>query len=58
MSEKIQKVCKLNSGFWFSFSSRGYFFSVGYFAFTKTTEYAAAFWENLDDGQFAITCRT
>lgn len=58
MSETIQKVCKLNSGFWFCFSSRGYFFSVGYFAFTKTTEYAAAFVKNLNDGQIAINCRT
>jgi hypothetical protein len=57
MSE-IVKVCKVHSGFWFSFYGQGYYFSVGYFAFTKTTEYLANFLKNLDDGQIAIKCRT
>ena len=37
--ENTQRVCELHSRFWFSFTSQSYFFSVGSFAFPKTTEY-------------------
>ncbi len=43
----IKKVCQVNTVAAFNFFSQGWFFSVGYFAFTWTTEYGANFFKFL-----------
>ncbi len=53
--ENMQKACHFYNGFSFRFFSQGFYFSVGYFAFTKTA-YMTNFLKNLRAGRMNIEC--
>lgn len=53
--ENIQKVCQIHNGSLFSFFSQGFYFSVGYFTFTKTA-YVTNLVKNLRAGRMKREC--
>ena len=54
--ENTKKATQFQNGFWFSYYYQGYFFSVGYFAFTSKIEYWRSFARNINDDHFGVKC--
>jgi len=52
----INKASQLHQDFWFSYYRQGYYFSFGYFAFTRKTEYEKSFVKNLAEVHLAEHC--